>query len=86
MAHCVLKYILKWAAAGFYVLLDNHIREDQTVLRDPTEWTRKWAALVRKSAAALRLGAASWSAVSVVHALLSSEISHILCLARPAGG
>lgn len=33
--------------AGFYVLLDNHIREDQTILRDPVDWARKWADLVR---------------------------------------
>jgi len=33
--------------AGFYVLLDNHIREDQTILRDPLDWAHKWAALVR---------------------------------------
>ena len=32
---------------GFYVLLDNHIREDQTLLRDPAAWARQWAALVR---------------------------------------
>ena len=29
------------------MLLDNHIREDQTLLRDPAAWARQWAALVR---------------------------------------
>lgn len=29
------------------MLLDNHIREDQTILRDPLDWAHKWAALVR---------------------------------------
>lgn len=31
------------------MLLDNHIREDQTILRDPAEWAHKWAGLVRTS-------------------------------------
>ena len=29
------------------MLLDNHIWEDQTLLRDPAAWARQWAALVR---------------------------------------
>ena len=58
------------AAAGFYVLLDNHIREDQTVLQDPAEWARKWAALVRHPAPAFSLDVASSDPVSTMHALL----------------
>ena len=55
--HCISLAVLWPAAAqprhstllppGFYVLLDNHIREDQTLLRDPAAWARQWAALVR---------------------------------------
>ncbi len=37
-----------YAANGFYVLLDNHWREDDTVLADPAAWAAKWAQLVRR--------------------------------------
>ena len=36
-----------YAANGFYVLLDNHWREDDTVLADPAAWAANWAQLVR---------------------------------------
>ena len=36
-----------YAANGFHVLLDNHWREDDTVLADPAAWAAKWAQLVR---------------------------------------
>lgn len=39
-----------YAANGFYVLLDNHVREDQTMLRDPAAWAQKWADLVMEVA------------------------------------
>ena len=52
----MLRFTEHRAGAGFYVLLDNHIREDQTVLQDPAEWARKWAALVRHPSTCLQLG------------------------------
>jgi hypothetical protein len=35
-----------FAHNGFYVLLDNHMREDQTVLVDAGRWAQQWADLV----------------------------------------
>ena len=37
-----------FAKNGFYVLIDNHLREDQTVLENRTEWVQKWTDLVTK--------------------------------------
>ncbi len=35
-----------FAKNGFYVLIDNHLREDQTVLEDPERWVQYWVQLV----------------------------------------
>ena len=35
-----------FARNGFYVLIDNHLRTDTTVLTDPTGWVTGWQALV----------------------------------------
>ncbi len=35
-----------FAKNGFYVLIDNHLREDQTVLEDPQGWVQDWVRLV----------------------------------------
>ena len=37
-----------YAANGFYVLLDNHLREDRTAVEDPARWAQLWAQLVRR--------------------------------------
>lgn len=34
-----------YANNGFYVLVDNHLREDQTALNDPNGWATQWAQL-----------------------------------------
>ena len=36
-----------YAANGFYVLVDNHWVEDDSVLADPTAWAGMWSELVR---------------------------------------
>eukprot|EP00889_Picochlorum_renovo_P003735 jgi/Picre1/30765/NNA_006126.t1 len=36
-----------FAKNGFYVMVDNHLREDQTALEDVDGWSQKWADLVR---------------------------------------
>jgi aryl-phospho-beta-D-glucosidase BglC (GH1 family) len=35
-----------FAKNGFYVLIDNHLREDQTVLENPQQWVQDWVKLV----------------------------------------
>lgn len=35
-----------FAENGFYVLLDNHLKEDRTALDDPQGWVGKWARLI----------------------------------------
>lgn len=35
------------AQNGFYVLLDNHLREDQTAIENPQEWVDQWVKLVQ---------------------------------------
>ncbi|HSW86842.1 MAG TPA: cellulase family glycosylhydrolase [Rhabdochlamydiaceae bacterium] len=35
-----------FAKNGFYVLIDNHFREDQTVLASPQQWVQDWVQLV----------------------------------------
>ena len=35
-----------YAENEFYVLLDNHLREDTTIIDAPEEWARLWAELV----------------------------------------
>ncbi len=35
-----------FAENGFYVLLDNHLKEDRTALDDPQEWVGKWTRLI----------------------------------------
>ncbi|WP_068470682.1 cellulase family glycosylhydrolase [Candidatus Protochlamydia phocaeensis] len=35
-----------FAQNGFYVLIDNHLREDQTVLQSPQQWVQDWVKLV----------------------------------------
>lgn len=35
-----------FAKNGFYVLIDNHLREDQTVLHNPQQWVQYWVQLV----------------------------------------
>ena len=37
-----------YAANGFYVLVDNHWLEDDSVLADPAAWAGMWAELVRR--------------------------------------
>ncbi len=37
-----------YAANGFYVLVDNHWLEDDTVLAGPAAWAGMWAELVRR--------------------------------------
>ena len=37
-----------YAANGFYVMLDHHWRDDDTVLADPAAWTAQWAQLARR--------------------------------------
>lgn len=37
-----------FAKNGFYVLIDNHLREDQTVLQDSQLWLQQWTDLVSK--------------------------------------
>ena len=36
-----------YAANLFYVLIDNHLREDPTALDDPAGWAQQWATLAR---------------------------------------
>lgn len=36
-----------YASNGFYVLIDNHLREDQTAINDPSAWVKNWANLVK---------------------------------------
>ena len=36
-----------FAQNGFYVMVDNHLREDQTALEDANTWSQKWADLVK---------------------------------------
>ena len=36
-----------FAKNGFYVMVDNHLREDQTALEDVDGWSQKWADLVK---------------------------------------
>ena len=36
-----------FAKNGFYVMVDNHLREDQTALEDVDAWSQKWADLVK---------------------------------------
>jgi aryl-phospho-beta-D-glucosidase BglC (GH1 family) len=36
-----------FAKNGFYVMVDNHLREDQTALDNAGVWSQKWADLVR---------------------------------------
>lgn len=40
-----------YAKNGFYVLVDNHLREDQTALNDRAGWAAAWARLARALAA-----------------------------------
>jgi hypothetical protein len=40
-----------YARNGFYVVADNHLREDQTVLEDAAVWVRQWAQLAASLAA-----------------------------------
>lgn len=40
-----------FAENGFYILIDNHLREDQTVLENPALWLQKYALLVAKLSA-----------------------------------
>lgn len=35
-----------FAKNGFYVLVDNHLREDQTALEDPNKWVQYWVQLI----------------------------------------
>lgn len=35
-----------YARNGFYVLIDNHLREDRTALDDPSGWAKSWSKLV----------------------------------------
>lgn len=35
-----------FAKNGFYVLIDNHLREDQTALENPQQWVQDWVQLV----------------------------------------
>jgi hypothetical protein len=35
-----------FAQNGFYVLIDNHLREDQTVLQNQQQWVQDWVQLV----------------------------------------
>ncbi|KAL0040077.1 hypothetical protein WJX79_005360 [Trebouxia sp. C0005] len=35
-----------FAHNGFFVLIDNHLREDQTALQDSNRWAQEWAQLV----------------------------------------
>lgn len=35
-----------YARNGFYVLIDNHLREDRTALDNPVHWAKSWAKLV----------------------------------------
>jgi len=45
-------YVVKfYAANGFYVLVDNHLREDQTAINDPAGWATSWASLAAALAA-----------------------------------
>ncbi len=37
-----------FAKNGFYVLIDNHLREDQTVLENKAKWVQQWTDLVTK--------------------------------------
>lgn len=37
-----------YAKNGFYVLIDNHLREDQTALEDANKWAGLWAKLVQE--------------------------------------
>lgn len=34
-----------FAKNGFYILIDNHLREDQTVLENPERWVQLWCSL-----------------------------------------
>lgn len=34
-----------FAKNGFYILIDNHLREDQTALENPQEWVQNWVHL-----------------------------------------
>lgn len=35
-----------FAKNGFYVLIDNHFREDETALQNPQQWVKDWVQLV----------------------------------------
>ena len=37
-----------YANNGFYVLVDNHLREDQSAINDPAGWARAWADLATR--------------------------------------
>eukprot|EP00890_Picochlorum_soloecismus_P002423 jgi/Picsp_1/3181/NSC_06021-R1_cellulase len=42
------KYVVKFLADnGFYVLIDNHLREDQTALEDKDLWVQEWVDLLQ---------------------------------------
>jgi aryl-phospho-beta-D-glucosidase BglC (GH1 family)/uncharacterized surface protein with fasciclin (FAS1) repeats len=42
------KYVVKFLAEnGFYVLIDNHLREDQTALEDKDLWVQEWVDLLQ---------------------------------------
>ncbi len=43
--HRFLWVINFFAQNGFYVLIDNHLREDQTVLENPQQWVQYWIQL-----------------------------------------
>ena len=36
-----------YARNGFYVLIDNHLLEDQTALEDPDLWVQEWVSLLK---------------------------------------
>jgi aryl-phospho-beta-D-glucosidase BglC (GH1 family) len=43
--HRFLWVVNFFAKNGFYVLIDNHLREDQTVLENPQKWVQHWVTL-----------------------------------------
>jgi len=43
-----LIYVIRfYISNGFVVMLDNHLREDQTALNSPEDWLRQWTDLAR---------------------------------------
>jgi len=45
-------YVVKfYIQNGFYVMIDNHLREDQTALNNPNVWVQEYAKLIKDLAA-----------------------------------